>query len=366
MPLDHYKPRLTLVVPTLNEAPNIAELVSRLNNTLKGIPWEVIFVDDDSTDGTRDIIHSLSIAGAPIRCLHRIGRHGLSSACLEGILATDAEVVAVMDADLQHDESLLPSMYEAVVKANQDVVVGSRYIAGGGVGDWSARRQTISRIATWIARALTHVDISDPMSGFFAIKRESLMPAIHRCSGLGFKILLDLLLSSQQQLRVQEIPYHFRLRQGGESKLTSAIAWQLILLILENRLGWLLPARFVSFAIVGALGTLVHMAVLSLCYKHLAMGFLSAQSAATVVAMTSNFLLNNTITYGDCKLRGWKLLRGWVSFVAACSVGGMANVGIAELLYRQEVDWMASAVAGVFVGAVWNYAITKLYTWRQK
>lgn len=364
---DSSKARLTLVIPTLNEAPNIAELVFRLGNALKDIPWDVIFVDDDSTDGTRDIIHSLAMAGAPVRCLHRIGRKGLSSACLEGILATDAEVVAVMDADLQHDESLLPAMYEAVVQARQDVVVGSRYVAGGGVGDWSAGRQTVSRLATWIARALTHVEISDPMSGFFALKREALMPALHRCSGLGFKkLLLDLLLSSPQPLRVQEIPFHFRLRQGGESKLTSAVAWQLILLILENRLGWLLPARFVSFALVGALGTLVHMAVLSLCYKHLAMGFLWAQSAATGVAMTSNFFLNNSITYSDCKLRGWKLLRGWLSFVAACSVGGMANVGIAELLYRQEVDWMASAIAGVLVGAVWNYAITKLYTWRQK
>lgn len=361
---DRSRPRLTLVIPTLNEAPNIEELITRIGDALQDIPWDVVFVDDDSADGTRDLIHSLATSGNPVRCLHRIGRRGLSSACLEGILATDAEIVAIMDADLQHDESLLPSMYETLAQGSHDVVVGSRYVAGGGTGEWSSHRRAISRFATRITHALTRVDISDPMSGFFAIRRESLMPAIHRCSGLGFKILLDLLLSAPNPLRVQEIPFHFGIRKSGESKLTSAVAWQLVLLILENRLGWLLPARFISFAIVGTFGTLVHMAVLVICYKSFGISFMWAQAAATLVAMTGNFLLNNMTTYSDCRLRGLNLIRGWVSFVVACGVGSLANVGIAELLYQQKVDWIASAIAGVLVGAVWNYTVTRLYTWR--
>lgn len=357
---------LALIIPTLNEADNIRELVQRISATLGNIAWEILFVDDDSTDGTREVIHTLAEAGEPVRCLHRIGRKGLSSACIEGFLATDTPLVAVMDADLQHDESRLVLMYQTLTENDYDLVIGSRYISGGGVGEWHAGRQAISRFATRLTQSFTRIEVQDPMSGFFMFRRSALMPAIRQCSGMGFKILLDLLLSSPAPLKVTEIPFQFRTRVAGTSKLSPLIAWQLIMLMLDKWLGRFLPARFISFSIIGAIGVGVHLATLTLVYRGLGNGFLTGQVWATLTAMTSNYLLNNELTYSDRPLRGWNVLRGWVSFVVACSLGGVANVGIAELLFQQDVNWVLSAVVGVLVGAVWNYAVTSLYTWRIK
>jgi dolichol-phosphate mannosyltransferase len=353
-----------VVIPTLNEASNIDPLLQRLQQALAGIDWEVLFVDDDSKDGTRERIGAWAERDSRIRCLHRIGRSGLSQACLEGILATRSPYVAIMDADLQHDEALLPRLFEAVAEQGFDLAVGSRYVPGGDVGSWGAGRQFISRAATGLARRLTGVHIEDPMSGFFLFRRGALEAAVQNASGLGFKLLLDLLLSSDRPLRVIELPYEFRERQAGESKLTPAVAWQLILLLIDKRLGGLLPARFVSFGLVGASGVLVHYLVLAALFRGLGTSFLVGQSVATLTAMTSNFLLNNLATFSDHALRGWAMLRGWISFVIACSIGALANVGIAEALFRQDVGWAWSALAGVLVGSVWNYAVTAVYTWR--
>jgi dolichol-phosphate mannosyltransferase len=323
-------------------------------------------VDDDSDDGTRQRISERAQDNHRIRCIHRVGRKGLSTACVEGILASDAPVVAIMDADLQHDETLLPSLYEAVTADGYDLAIGSRYMPGGGVGDWSQRRQFVSRWATRISQWATRVRISDPMSGFFMFQRASMKSAIRDVSGLGFKLLLDLLLSTDQPLKIKELPYHFRLRQAGESKLTTQVAWRMVLLILDKKFGHIIPARFVSFTLVGSVGVVVHFLALILVYKLLGSDFILGQAVATLVAMTSNFLLNNLSTFSDRSLHGWSLLRGWMSFVAACSIGAVANVGIAGVLFSQDVDWVLSALAGALVGSVWNYATTAVYTWKAR
>jgi dolichol-phosphate mannosyltransferase len=190
--MNYLAPELTVVVPTLNEAGNIAELLARLHRALSGLNWEVIFVDDDSTDATRANIAAAAQTDPCIRLLHRIGRRGLSSACIEGMLASTAPVLAVMDADLQHDETLLAPMFEAIRTQRADLVVGSRYIQGGDIGEWSAKRASMSRIATFMGRKLVS-DLTDPMSGFFMIRRDAFNLAVRNLSAIGFKILLPTL-----------------------------------------------------------------------------------------------------------------------------------------------------------------------------
>jgi len=357
---------LSVIVPTFNERGNVAELVRRLEAALAGRSWEVIFVDDDSTDGTADLVRELGRTDDRVRCIQRIGRRGLSSACIEGMLSSTAPYQAVIDADLQHDETLLPRMLDALKAGDTEIVVGSRYLAAGGLGDWQASRARISRLATRLSRLVLHGDLTDPMSGFFMIRREAFAARVRALSGIGFKILLDLFASSAQPLRYLELPYQFRSRVAGESKLDSQAVWEYFMLLLDKLVGRFVPVRFVAFALVGTLGIGVHLATVWLLFRGLLVSFPVSQAAATLVAITSNFALNNVLTYRDMRLRGWKWLSGWVSFLLACSVGALANVGIASYLFESShVTWVPAALAGIVVGAVWNYAVTAVYTWHK-
>lgn len=359
---------LSIVVPTFKERDNVAELVRRVTRSLAGVRWELIFVDDDSPDGTTEAVRSLAQADPRVRCIQRIGRRGLSSACVEGMLSSSAAYVAVMDADLQHDETILPEMLRTLKAEPLDIVVGSRYVAGGAVGEWDDNRAQISRVATRISHLVVPADLLDPMSGFFMVRREVFMACTGRLSAMGFKILVDLFASAPQPLRFKEIPFVFRSRVAGESKLDSHVAWDYAMLLLDKMVGHIIPVRFFSFALIGSLGVVVHMAVLALVFKAAQFEFAAAQSVATVVAMVFNFALNNVITYQDMRLKGWRWLRGLLSFVLACSVGAFANVGIANYFYGRGAAsgswmWVWAALAGIIVGAVWNYAVTSVYTW---
>ena len=358
-------PELAVVVPTYNEAANVAEIVRRVGAALAGIDWELVFVDDDSPDETWRLARCIAQGDRRVRVLQRVGRRGLSSACIEGMLATAAPFIAVIDGDLQHDETLLPQMLAVLKGEDLDIVVGSRYVAGGGVGDWDARRQSMSRLAGAIGRRLIKADLKDPMSGFFMLKSGLLQDCVRGLSGVGYKILLDIFASCPQPPRFKELPYEFRLRTAGASKLDKAVLWEYLLMVLQKFLGPLIPIRFIAFSLIGGLGVLVHLAVLWALYRRAGFDFVAGQSAATLVAMTSNFFLNNLLTYRDMRLRGRDLLWGWLSFVLACSVGALANVGIATYLYQADSSWVLSAVAGILVGAVWNYAVTAVYTWRK-
>lgn len=367
IPLPCPPPELAVVIPTYREADNVEEIVRRVAQALAGIDWELIFVDDDSPDGTADRVRTLSRQDHRLRVLQRVGRRGLSSACIEGMLATSAPFLAVMDGDLQHDETLLPRMLEAVKTEDLDIAVGSRYVPGGEVGDWSSRRQGMSRLATRLGQLLIRADLKDPMSGFFLVRAEVIRENVRRLSGVGFKILLDIFSAAQHPLRFRELPFSFRQRQAGASKLDHAVVWEYLLMLIQKLLGPLIPLRFIAFSLIGGLGVFVHLAVLWPVLRLAGEeAFLAGQSAATLVAMTSNFFLNNLITYRDMRLRGRRLLWGWLSFVAACSVGALANVGIANHLFQGgHSGWLLSALAGILVGAVWNYAVTAVYTWRR-
>jgi len=356
---------LSVVVPTLNESENLPVLIAKLEETLKGVEWEVIFVDDDSDDGTAEQARQIGCTNRRVRCIQRIGRRGLSGACIEGMLASPAPYLAVMDADLQHDESLLPKMLDALKSGDTDVVIGSRYMEGGGFGQWAESRQMISRFATSLGRLAMKNDVSDPMSGFFMLRKDAFHQSVRKLSGIGFKILLDILASSPRALRIKELPFEFRTRVAGESKLDSMVAWEYVMMLLDKLIGHLVPIRFVLFSIVGLFGLGVHLAVLGLTYKGLDVDFAISQGIATMVAMTNNFVLNNLFTYRDKRLRGWSFLFGLVSFYAVCAIGAIANIGIAAYVYGAEEPWWVAGVTGALVGAVWNYAVSSVYTWRK-
>ena len=357
---------LSIVVPTFNESKNIRELIARLERALPDIRWELVFVDDNSADGTHRLVREIARRDPRVRCLQRIGRRGLSSACIEGIFATAAPTIAVMDADLQHDEGILPSLYEEIQKNGADVAIGTRYADGGSTGQWDKRRVSFSRLATRASNVVLKQKVSDPMSGFFMLRREVVENCVTKLSAVGFKILLDILASTKTPLKIAEVPYTFRDRFAGESKLDEMVVWEYAMLLADKTIGRFVPVRFVMFSFIGGLGVFVHLAILTVLLNVLSLGFTLGQSIATCAAMVFNFAINNVLTYRDRRLRGASWFKGLLTFMAACSIGALANVGIATYLFVNKTQWVLAALAGVMVGAVWNYAVTQLYTWSKK
>lgn len=357
---------LSIVIPTFNERDNILSLVEAIDEALPDVCWEIVFVDDHSPDGTAGLVRQIARNDPRVRCIHRFGRRGLSSACVEGIMSTASPFVAVMDADHQHDERILRRMFEVISTEDTDLAVGSRYVEGGSVGAWDQKRAAMSRLATRLTNRITGSALSDPMSGFFVIRRDVFLQVLPRLSAIGFKFLLDIMASSERPLKAVEVPYTFRSRQRGESKLDSMVLWEYFLLILDKSIGRYVPVRFISFALVGGTGVLVHLCVLVTLFKALGTSFVAAQTAATFTAITTNFFLNNMLTYRDRRLRGLKLLRGWVSFNLVCAVGALANVGVANWIYSENSRWLLSALAGIAVGVVWNYAMSSIFTWARR
>ena len=366
---------LAIVVPTFNESRNVPLLVEALRNALGDTRWEVVFVDDNSPDGTADRARALALQDPRVRVVHRFDRRGLASACVEGILATSAPYVAVMDGDMQHDETILLDMLARIRRGDVDLVVGSRYVEGGGMGDWNKRRIAMSQFATTLANKLTKTAIGDPMSGFFMLTREAFMGSLPGLSSVGFKILLDIAASSPTPMRVAEVPFTFRTRQHGESKLDGLVLWEYLQLLLDKAFGHVIPIRFVSFALVGGSGVVVHFAVLTIVLQtllatlgsaHETRWFAIAQGVATLVATSSNFFLNNILTYSDQRLKGPRLWWGWLTFNIVCGVGLFANVGIARWLYQRHNYLILSALAGIAVTTVWNYSMSSIFTWRKR
>ena len=356
-------PELSIIVPTFNERENVVELAERIGACLRDCAWELVYVDDDSPDGTADLVRQLAHQDSRIRCVQRLGRRGLSSACVEGMLASSAPYLAVIDGDLQHDETLLPHMLAELKQGETDMVVGSRYTQGGGTGDWGTARLRLSQFGTRLSRMLVPDTLTDPMSGFFMLRRPVFERSVRKLSNIGTKILMDLFASSPEPLRFKELPYSFRLRKAGTSKLDSLTAWEYAMLLLDKLFGHIIPVRFVAFCIVGALGVAVHLTILSLLRNFADTSFLAGQTIATISTMTFNFAVNNVLTYRDKRLRGLRWLRGWLSFNIACSLGACMNVGLATYLNQVTGIWYVAALGGIAVGAVWNYAVTKRLTW---
>jgi dolichol-phosphate mannosyltransferase len=360
-------PLLTVVVPCYNERPNVAPLIARLDAALYGIPWEVVCVDDNSPDGTAAEVRRIAQTDARVRCIRRVGRRGLSSAVIEGALSSSAQFVAVIDGDLQHDETKLPDMLTALQSGQYDLAVGSRHSPGGGDAGLATRwRHVLSQGGIRLAQYFLPIRLSDPMSGFFMLPRSIFESLAGNLTGQGFKILLDLALSAPAPLRVIEIPFMFHERAAGESKLDALVLVQFAGLLLDKVFGGLLPLRFLSFGLVGALGVLVHLAVLSVVLKLGGLDFELAPAVATGLAMVFNFQLNNAITYRDQRLRGPRLWRGLLLFMLVCGLGAVTNVGIAKTLYDTNTSWSIAGAVGAVIGVVWNYAVSATLVWRAR
>ncbi len=357
--------QLGIVLPTLNEHDNIVTLVERLHNALGPDGWEAIFVDDNSSDGTADLVRHMARRDPRIRIIQRIGRTGLASAVIEGMCATAAPYVAVMDADHQHDPELLLGMLKEVRLGQSDISVASRFMEGSSAdGLGAAGRESASNLANRIARRITGAELTDPMSGYFLLATDRVRAIAPNLSGIGFKILFDILAVSSPALEVKEFPLKFAERRSGESKLDRAVAFAFLAGLYDRSFGRIIPTRFAMFGTVGAAGVVVHMAALAMLHLAAGRSFIFATAIATLTAMTFNFWLNNWLTYRDQRLRGTAaLLRGWIGFCATCSVGALANIGAASLLEARGVYWLLAALVGIVIGAVWNFAVSSKFVW---
>jgi dolichol-phosphate mannosyltransferase len=359
-------PQLSVIIPTFNERDNVTKLFRRLETALAGVAWEAVFVDDNSPDGTWDVVRGLAAQDNRVRCIRRIGRRGLSGACIEGILASSAPCTAVIDADLQHDETQLPVMLALLQGGTFDLVVGSRYIEGGSADSFNRQRAGASALATEVARRVLRVKIADPMSGFFMIRRDRFEQLAPQLSTQGFKILLDVVATARGTLRIKEIPYTFGSRLHGESKLDSMVALDFLGLVLAKLTHDVVSLRFLLFATVGSIGVVVHFSALYIALRVFHVPFPEAQACGALLAMTSNFVLNNFLTYRDQRLKGYAILRGLLLFYLVCGVGLAANVGVAFSVYAQEPIWWLAGAAGALMGVVWNYAMSGLFVWRKR
>ncbi|WP_423415002.1 glycosyltransferase family 2 protein [Hyphomicrobium sp. B1] len=358
--------QLSVVVPTYCEAGNIASMISALDAALAGINWEVIFVDDDSPDGTMSTIRSIGAHDGRVRALRRVGRRGLAGAVIEGMLASGADIVAVVDADLQHDEKLLPEMLRDIETGKSDIVIGTRYDQTGDASEgFSATRRVSSMLATTLTNMLLKTNVSDPMSGFFMLKRSLIDTIAPKLSPGGFKLLLDILASAPSGVRVSEKPYVFRPRKVGQSKLDGLVIADFLGLLLTKTTGNLVPPRFFLFALVGATGLIIHLAALRSAIVLAHASFNEAQIFAAFVAMTFNFFLNNALTFRDRRLSGVDIISGLLTFYVVCSVGTLANIGVADLVYNHDPNWWRAGIAGALMAAVFNYAASSALTWRR-
>ncbi len=359
-----HEPELTIVIPTLNERDNIESLVKKLSTTLDGISWEAIFVDDNSQDGTLEVLQELSQSLTQVRYIRRIGRRGLASACIEGLSASSAPYLAVMDADLQHDETLLKQMLETLKSGDAELVNGSRYITGGDIdSDWDTNRRWLSQMGTRLGQTLLNVSLTDPLSGFFMLRRTLFEEAAGRMSALGFKVLFDLVTSVDRSINIIELPYKFRQRQAGSSKLDTQVLLEYLELLLNKTMGQYMPARFLIFAMVGATGVVVHLMILGFLLHLAELAFVWSQTVATCTAMFSNYALNNLFTYRDRHLSGVAFIRGLIMFVLISAVGALTNVSLASFAYGHGLPWWLAGFAGTVVGAVWNYAVSSSLVW---
>lgn len=356
---------LAIVIPTYNEKQNAPLLLDALRKSLEGIIWEAIFVDDHSPDGTADVLRNLSSRDRQVRAIERVGRRGLSSACIEGMMSTAAPYIAVMDADLQHDQSILPKMLEKIRSENLDIVVASRNMPGGSLGEFATERAQLSSIGARLSRLVCRCTLTDPMSGFFIVEAQFLRQTIGRLTGTGFKILVDVLSSASRPPRLGELPYRFQTRQYGESKLDLNVELEYLYLLVDKLIGRYVPTRFVLFVMVGSLGVVVHLAILALLYSLGHKSFTLAQSAATFGAMTFNFFLNNTVTFRDRQLKGRRLLVGLFTFLLVCSIGAFLNVSFADFLFQHRIPWLLAGIIGSGISSVWNYGVNIVLTWRR-
>ena len=354
---------LSIIVPTFNERANLMPLLQCLKRALGGIDYEVVIVDDDSPDSTAAMARSIAQSDPRVRVIQRIGRRGLASAAVEGMLATSAPYLLVMDADLQHDERIIPAMLEKLKRENLDIVVGSRNVSGGGMGEFAVKRVALSHTGRRLSDAICKTPVSDPMSGFFVLTREYFHHVVHHLSSVGFKILVDLLASARRPIRLGEVPYTFRSREHGESKLDILVGIEYLQLLVDKVTRGIVPVSYLLFGMVGSIGVVCNLVLAILLVKFTRASFRDAQLLGALITVAINFFLNNQVTFRFARLRGIRLAQGLAIFYVSCSVGLLAQVAVAYSLQREGLHWLVATLAGVLIGSVWNYSMAFLLVW---
>lgn len=368
--------KLSIIAPTFNERENIRAVVEQVQDALPDVLYEIIIADDDSPDLTWQLAQEISARDPKVRVLRRTRNHGLGRAVMEGFTAASGDIVACMDADLQHDPGALPKMLEKLA-GGADVVVGSRYATGGSTGDWNWFRRLGSQLATMMARILLGVKLTDPMSGYFMLRRNDFLRVHPSLKGEGFKILLEVLVKLRPAT-IEEVPYGFRRRLKGASKLSSKVVFQYVRQLWElARLRQLIPTRFIRFVLVGGTGIVVNLAAMALLLKLTDWRGWMASVASSLIANLNNYGLNNVWTFSERAHRGLGLIRGYASYLLMSTVGlGITTasyIGLAwtaeQLLLYKVVDWNRLGIAvfcqflAIALGTFSNYILNEGVTW---
>lgn len=337
---------LTVVVPTFNEAYNVPLLIDELERILCGIDYEILVVDDDSPDLTWKCVEQISRTRPRVRLLRRTTNRGLTPAVIEGFAHAQSDFLACIDGDLQHDPRLLTSMLEELQRGT-DLVIGSRYIKNGGLGEWHWSRRIVSWVAAKLARLSLGTNLSDPMSGYFMLRRSTFLKAHNQLEGSGFKVLLEIVAKARPQ-HVRELGYIFRPRSAGKSKLSTAVIvsylaqlWRL------SRIGQLVSFRFLQFALVGTVGVIINLLVLATVIWFSGVHDWRASAVATFVATIHNYLLNNHWTFRQTTRKGWGLVSGYLSYAIVCLAGLFITTACYMLFATSAVR-----ISGLAPGAV--------------
>tara|TARA_B100000242_G_C43041626_1_gene486001 strand:+ start:799 stop:1893 length:1095 start_codon:yes stop_codon:yes gene_type:complete len=359
---------ITFVLPTHNEEKNIISIIQEILSLNTKYLLEIIVVDDNSNDRTQSLVRELSKKDSKVRLINRVGRYGLSSAICEGCLNATGEIIAVMDSDGQHE---VKSVYESIdylLKSNNDLIIGSRFAKGSSIEGLSKKRKKGSSFANYFARftlSRNYGHLSDFMSGCCAFKRNSCINYLKKIDVSGFKFLYELLSLSKGKLKVNEIPLNFQSRKYGYSKLDYAVIWDFFVSAVHSLTKRLIPRRAISFGFVGATGILVQLSVAYFLLAITKLTFFQVLIFAGVSSASSNFLINNLLTFRNARLQGINLISGLMKFLIVSSIPILANIGLASSIYQYVTpNKFLSQMAGIIVVYIWNYAASSKFVWK--
>ncbi len=362
-----YSEQLSVVLPTYNERDNILPILRKILSLGGDFDLEILVIDDNSTDGTPELVKEISMNERRIRLIRRLGRSGLASAIKEGILDSSSNLIAIMDSDGQHEPIAILNAVRKLTDEGLDLVSGSRFLGNSEIYGLSQARTDGSSIANNFARfslPKAHGHLTDYMSGFLVMNLNSCMPFIYKVDVNGFKFLYELLAVSKGKLKIKEIPLKFQPRNYGSSKLDLAIFWDFLISLLHTFSLRLIPRRAISFGLVGATGVLVQLISTHILMTSIRLDFVEALPISVVIAATSNYIINNALTFRAQRLKRWKLIRGLLKFLLVASLPVIANVGLATTFYSMIANnaiW--AQLSGIFVVFIWNYAASSRFVW---
>lgn len=359
---------VTFVLPSLNERNNLTPIIKEIIKLSEGFEIEIIVVDDNSKDGTQNLIRELSRKDRRIRLINRYGRYGLSSAIKEGCLSANGEIIAIMDADGQHEVKSLYQAINKLIKQKYDLVIGSRFLSNSLINGLSPKREKGSSIANFVARyslSKRYRHLTDLMSGCIVFNRNNVIKNVERVDVNGFKFLYELLSVSRGILNCQEVPLNFLERKSGESKLDFAIVWDFYVSLIHSFFKRIIPRKAISFAFVGFTGVIVQLLVSYSLMWFINISFEKVLPIAVIFSASSNYLVNNWLTFRFNRLKNKALLIGLIKFLIVSSLPIVANVGLATSFYNYiSPNTLLSQFAGIILVFIWNYAASSRFVWK--